>query len=183
MIHYETISVDQIDCIKDLCNALMAFQKSKATIHPEFFDNMRFETRMLPSFESSKENHMIIAKDGDEVVGYAYSTIAPKTNYSGGFATLSCDAFFDFDSVRTEDVGCLSQFYLKDGYRGSGIGSSLFEKSMEWLGKFTEVDDIFIFVSNGNKHALDFYLSKGFKVSHEILEGFIIVLRNDKMDL
>lgn len=54
---------------------------------------------------------------------------------------------------------------------------------MEWLEEFSEVQDIFIFVSNGNKHALDFYLSKGFKVSHEILEGFIIVLRNAKMDV
>ena len=180
-IQYESITVDQIDCIKDLCNDLMAFQKSKATIHPEFFDNMRFETRMLPSFESSKENYMLIAKDDDQVIGYAYSTIAPKTNYSGGFATLSCDAFFDFDSVKGEDVGCLSQFYLKDGYRGTGVGSELFEKSMNWLRSFQDIQDIFIFVSNGNNHALDFYMNKGFKFSHEILEGFIIVLRNDRI--
>ncbi|MBP1743754.1 MAG: hypothetical protein H6Q58_732 [Firmicutes bacterium] len=35
--------------------------------------------------------------------------------------------------------------------------------------------DRFIFVSNGNENALNFYLCKGFKVSHEILNG---VLRN-----
>jgi GNAT superfamily N-acetyltransferase len=180
-IQYEVIDVDQLDCIKALCNDLMAFQKSKATIHPEFFDNMRFETRMIPSFKSSKENYMLIAKDNDNVIGYAYSTIAPKTNYSGGFATLSCDAFFDFDSVTADDVGCLSQFYLIDGYRSAGIGSQLFEKSMSWLHSFDDIQDIFIFVSNGNNHALNFYLNKGFKYSHEILEGFIIVLRNDRI--
>ena len=46
-IHYEVISEDNIICFKDLCNELMAYQKSKANIHPELFDSMRFETRMI----------------------------------------------------------------------------------------------------------------------------------------
>lgn len=177
-IHYEVVSEDNIYCIKDLCNGLMAYQKSKAKIHPEFFDNMNFETRMLPALKSSKENYIIAAKDKDETIGYAYSTIASKYTYSGGFATLQCDAFFDFDSVKTEDVGCLSQFFIKDDYRGKGIGSQMFRMSMDWLNSFKDIKDIFIFVSNGNDDALKFYLNKGFKISHEILDGFITVLRN-----
>ncbi|HPY56273.1 MAG TPA: GNAT family N-acetyltransferase, partial [Sedimentibacter sp.] len=98
--------------------------------------------------------------------------------YSGGFATLQCDAFFDFDSVETEDVGCLSQFFIKENYRNTGIGTAMFNMSMDWLNSFKEIKDIFIFVSNGNENALNFYLNKGFKVSHEILDGFITVLRN-----
>lgn len=177
-IHYEVISEDSISSIKDLCNDLMAYQKSKAHIHPEFFDDMCFETRMIPSVKSAKANYIIIAKDGDEVIGYAYSTIAPKRTYSGGFATLHCDAFFDFDSVEKEDVGCLSQFFIKEAYRNTGIGSVMFDKSMEWLKSFKEIDDMFIFVSNGNDSALKFYLNKGFKESHQILDGFITVLRD-----
>jgi GNAT superfamily N-acetyltransferase len=177
-IHYEVISEDNIICIRNLVNDLMAYQKSKAYIHPEFFDNMCFETRMLPSIKNAKENYIIVAKDNNEIVGYAYSTIAPKKIYSGGFATLQCDAFFDFDSVKNDDVGCLSQFFIKDGYRNKGIGTVLFNKSMDWLNSFEAIHDIFIFVSNGNDNALNFYLSKGFKISHQILDGFIIVLRN-----
>lgn len=177
-IIYEVISQDNLEIIKDLCNDLMQYQKSKAGIHPEFFDSMCFETRLVPSVKGSKANYIVAAKDDDEVVGYAYSTVAPKTTYSGGFATLSCDAFFDFDSVKNEDVGSLSQFYLKPGYRNRGIGSILFNMSMEWLSKFDETDDIFIFVSNGNDNALEFYLDKGFNISHQILGGFITVLRN-----
>jgi GNAT superfamily N-acetyltransferase len=93
-------------------------------------------------------------------------------------STLNCDAFFDFDSVKGDDVGCLSQFYIRDGYRGKGIGSVLFEKSMKWLRSFKDVSDLFIFVSNGNDDALRFYLGKGFKVNHDILDGFITVLRD-----
>lgn len=87
-------------------------------------------------------------------------------------------SFFDFDSVKSDDVGCLSQFFIKEGYRSTGIGSVLFEKSVDWLKSFKLISDLFIFVSNGNDHALKFYLGKGFKISHQILNGFITVLRN-----
>lgn len=177
-IQYEVVSEEDIFCIRDLCNELMAYQKSKAYIHPEFFDNMSFETRMLPSIKGAKANFILAAKDDGRVIGYAYSTIASKKIYSGGFATLQCDSFFDFDSVEGEDVGCLSQFCINESYRGSGIGSVLFKSSMDWLNSFKSTRDIFIFVSNGNESALNFYLHKGFKKSHEILDGFITVLRN-----
>lgn len=177
-IQYEVVSEKDIFCIKELCNNLMTYQKSKALIHPEFFDNMSFETRMIPSIKSSKENYIVIAKDDSEVVGYAYSTIAPKKTYSGGFATLQCDAFFDFDSVKTEDVSCLSQLYIKENYRNTGIGTELFNMSMDWLNSFEEINDLFIFVSNGNDNALKFYQNKSFRISHQILDGFITVLRN-----
>ena len=177
-IKYEVVSEGGIGCIRDLCNGLMAYQKSVAYIHPEFFDNMCFETRMPPAIKSAKANYIVVAKDGDQPVGYAYSTVAPKRIYSGGFATLQCDAFFDFETVEGDDVGCLSQFFIKEEYRNKGIGSVMFDMSMEWLKSFKDIKDIFIFVSNGNDGALKFYKNKGFKVSHEILDGFITVMRN-----
>lgn len=177
-IHYEVISDENISDIKDLCNELMVYQKSKAFIHPEWFDNMTFDTRVLPSIISAKANFTLIAKDGNEIVGYAYSNISPKYTYSGGFATLAPVDFFNFDSVKGDDVGCLSQFYIKEGYRNTGIGSVLFKESMDWLNSFDSINDIFIFVSNGNDSALKFYQGKGFNISHDILDGFITVLRN-----
>lgn len=177
-IRYEVIPENQAILIKDLCNELMSYQKSLAKVHPEFFDDMRFETRMIPSIKSAKANYIVVAKDGYEIIGYAYSNIAPKTIYSAGFATLNCEAFFDFDSVKGDDVGCLSQFYIKEGYRNKGIGTVLFNMSMNWLKSFKSINDIFIFVSNGNDNALKFYVGKGLKISHQILDGFITVLRN-----
>lgn len=177
-IQYEVISADCASRVKELCNALMAYQKSKAQLQRELFDNMCFESRMLPSIKSAKANYILVAKDAEEIVGYAYSNISAKETYRSDFATLQCDSFFDFDSVKNEDVGCLSQFYIKEGYRNMGIGSALFDRSMEWLSSFKPVSDLFIFVSNGNDAALTFYLSKGFKISHQILNGFITVLRN-----
>jgi GNAT superfamily N-acetyltransferase len=177
-ITYEIVSEGNASLIKDLVDELMAFQKSKAYIHKEFFDGMSFETRMPPALKSARENFIVAARDDGRLIGYAYSTVAPKEIYSDNFATLKCHAFFDFDSVKTEDVGCLSQFYIKEEYRCRGIGSELFERSMEWLRSHEAIKDIFIFVSNGNDNALKFYTGKGFKVSHDILDGFITVLRN-----
>lgn len=177
-IHYEAIPEDNIICIKDLCNDLMAYQKSRAYINREFFDAMSFETRLVPSVKSAKANYIIAAKDDDKIIGYAYSTIASKEIYSDSFATLKCHAFFDFDSVKGDDVGCLSQFYIDESYRNKSIGSVLFKKSMDWLNSFESISDLFIFVSNGNDNALKFYQGKGFRISHQVLDGFITVLRN-----
>jgi len=172
-IQYEVIPADNIICIKDLCNKLMAYQKSKAKFRPELFDGMCFESRMIPSVNKATANYILLAKDDIELVGYVYCNISPKETYSNEFAT-----FFDLDSVKNDAVGCLSQFYIKEGYRNTGIGTVLFERSMDWLRSFKSINDLFIFVSNGNDSALKFYIGKGFKVSHQILDGFITVLRN-----
>jgi hypothetical protein len=55
--------------------------------------------------------------------------------------------------------------------------------SMNWLRQIHDVEDYFIYVSNGNEEALEFYKRKGFSVSHDILDGFITVLRANKSDL
>lgn len=174
-IQYEVIPDEKIECCRDICNELMAFQQSKSHIKPELFDNMNFDTRMIPSIKNALNNYTVVVKDNEEVVGYVYSNISPKETYSSDFAT-----FFDMSSVSKNNVGCLSQFYIKEDYRQYGIGSKLFNMSMDWLKQFDDVEDYFIFVSNGNDSALEFYKRKGFPVSHDILDGFITVLRNKK---
>lgn len=172
-IKYEIITNDEVEYCRDLCNELMVFQKSKAQIKPELFDSMNFDTRMVPSMKSAIHNYIVVVKDDDKVVGYVYSNISPKETYANNFAT-----FFDLSSISRDNVGCLSQFYIKEEYRGKGIGSVLFDMSMKWLKQFDEIEDYFIFVSNGNDEALEFYQQKGFVVSHKILDGFITVLRD-----
>ncbi|MGG1675218.1 GNAT family N-acetyltransferase [Neobacillus sp. NRS-1170] len=172
---YDVIAEEEIEYCRDLCNELMTFQKSKAYIKPELFDTMSFETRMIPSIKSALHNYIVVVRDEDKIVGYVYSNISPKEAYSNDFAT-----FFDLSTVSKKNVGCLSQFYIKEEYRQYGIGSKLINMSMEWLQQFEDVEDYFIYVSNGNDDALEFYKRKGFSVSHEILDGFITVLRKKR---
>lgn len=171
---YETIFDEKIECCREICDELMIYQKSKAYIQPELFDDMNFDTRMIPSVKKALHNYTVVVKDEEEIVGYVYSNISPKDTYSNDFAT-----FFDLSSVSKENVGCLSQFYISVGYRQYGIGSKLFNMSMDWLQQFEDIEDYFIFVSNGNEDALEFYQRKGFSVSHDILDGFITVLRKN----
>ncbi|CAH0346649.1 GNAT family N-acetyltransferase [Bacillus sp. CECT 9360] len=172
-LKYEMIPDEKIEYCRDLCNELMAFQKSKSHIKPELFDNMNFDTRMIPSIQNAIHNYTVIVRHDDKIVGYVYSNISSKETYSNEFAT-----FFDLSTVRGNNVGCLSQFYIKEDYRQYGIGSKLFDMSMKWLTQFDDVEDYFIYVSNGNDDALEFYRRKGFSVSHDILDGFITVLRH-----
>ncbi|NMH68478.1 GNAT family N-acetyltransferase [Bacillus sp. RO3] len=175
---YEVIPEEKAEQCRDLCNELMNFQQSKAVITPERFDSMNFDTRMLPSIKNALHNYIVTVKDPhkqDEVVAYVYTNISPKEAYSNQFAT-----FFDLSSVQRDHVGCLSQFYIKEGYRQFGVGSRLFDMSMDWLNTFEDVEDYFVFTSNGNQEALEFYKRKGFTVSHDILEGFITVLRSQR---
>ena len=172
-ITYKELNYGQAGEVKDLVNHLMDYQQSLSYITPERFDAMSFESRMLPSMESADENFLVVALVNDQPIAYVYSNIAKKQTYESDFAV-----FFDMDSIAGNQVGCLSQFYIEDGYRNMGIGSELFNRSMHWLDTFPEINDRFIYVSNGNTKALNFYIHKGFKVSHDILDGFITVLRN-----
>lgn len=176
-LKFEVLPDEKIECCKDLCNELMVYQKSKAYIKPELFDNMNYETRLVPSINKAIHNYTVVVKDKDQIVAYVYSNISPKETYSNEFAT-----FFEMSSVDKDNVGCLSQFYIKEDYRQYGIGSKLFNMSMEWIKQFDDVEDYFIYVSNGNNDAMEFYKRKGFSVSHDILDGFITVLRNKKRD-
>ncbi|MFD1357863.1 GNAT family N-acetyltransferase [Fictibacillus halophilus] len=174
-LKYEFLTDEKIEYCRDLCNELMVFQKSKAYIKPELFDNMNFETRLVPSVNKAIHNYTVVVKDDEKIVAYVYSNISPKETYDNEFAT-----FFDMSTVGRDNVGCLSQFYIKENYRQYGIGSKLFNMSMEWIKQFDDVEDYFIYVSNGNYDALEFYKRKGFSVSHDILDGFITVMRNKK---
>lgn len=175
-LHYEIVPDNKIEVCRDLCNELMTYQKAKATISPEFFDTMNFDTRLVPSVHKALHNYTVVVKDRNKLVGYVYANISPKEVYRNDFAT-----FFDMKSVQNDAVGCLSQFYLKEEYRQYGVGSKLFNMSMNWLSSFVGVEDYFIYVSNGNDDALSFYQRKGFSFSHEILDGFITVLRSKKV--
>jgi GNAT superfamily N-acetyltransferase len=182
-ITIEIVENGNIEQCRELCNELMAFQKSKATIAPEIFDSMDFDTRMKKSYESALESQIILVKDNGIPVGYVFSTIEniEKSKFSYPDWAPVDDSengkgfYPEWDHLPNK-IGCLNNLYLRDNYRDMGLGSRLFEMSMEWLGSFSDVDFIFIFVSNGNDAALQFYLSRGFTFSHDVFGGFIKAL-------
>lgn len=176
----ETIQDGNIGQCRKLCNELMAFQKSKAHIHPEAFDSMNFDTRMKKSHESALRSQTIIVKDNGIPMGYVFSTIdnvAPTDRMAIPNWAPTCEAYVGFypDWVELpKKIGCLSNLYLRDECRGLGLGTKLFNMAMEWLESFYDTDLTFVYISNGNDAALKFYLDHGFTYSHDVFDGFII---------
>lgn len=72
-----------------------------------------------------------------------------------------------------EKVGCLNHLYLRREYQRTGIGKKLLDAAMEWIEGFPDVSVTFVYISNGNDAALDFYLKHGFIFSHDVFGGFI----------
>ncbi|MDR1124467.1 MAG: GNAT family N-acetyltransferase [Deltaproteobacteria bacterium] len=194
-ITIEIVTDGNIEQCRDLCNELMAFQKSKATIAPEAFDSMNFDTRLKSSFKRSLHSQLVVVKDDEKPVGYVFSTIDRVSDgdksYIPDWAPVKIGEkvvglYPDWDDL-PEKVGCLSQLYFRDEYRGMGLGSKLIGMAMEWLGSFPDCDLAFVYISNGNDDAYDLYLRKGFVYSHDVFGGFIKAachrFKNDKEDI
>lgn len=175
-VTFEVIRDGNIEQCRGLCNELMAFQKSKALLEPERFDAMDFDTRMMRSYAAALDKQVVIVKDDGVPIGYAFSTVESADSLRNSPFRLLPDR-----GDLPERVGCLSNLYLREEYRGTGIGSRLFELSMEWLESREGVDLIYVFISNGNDAAYEFYTRRGFVFSHEVLEGFIkaVCMRRD----
>ena len=175
----EIVKEEDIEQCRSLCDELMAFQKSKASIHTEWFDFMNFDTRMKKSCEGALRSQVIIAKHNDVPIGYVFSTIdnvgPEEKNSHPDWASMSENGlgFYPAWMSVPQKIGCLNNLYLRSDYRGAGLGSKLCYMAMEWLESFSDVNLSFVYISNGNEAAFKFYLVHGFIYSHEVFDGFI----------
>jgi len=170
-IRYDIIGEEQIELCRPLCNELMAFQKSKAFLEVERFDAMNFDTRMKSSYKNAEDKQVVVAFDGDEPIAYIFSTMdrieemrASRPPFIPPFETLP------------ERIGIVSNLYIRDAYRGHGVGRQLMAMSNSWFQGFKDIDLIMVYVSNGNDDAYSFYQKFGFIPSHDVLGGFIKAL-------
>lgn len=180
-IVFETVCDGNIEQCRELCNELMALQKSRAVISPESFNSMNFDTRMMPSYQNALDSHVAVVKDDGVPVGYVFSSIesiqhgdksslpdwAPPGDASGWMWFYP-----DWDNL-PEKCGCLNNLYLREEYRSKGLGPKLFDMTMDWMKARDDIDLVFVYISNGNDSAMDFYLRHGFSFSHDVFGGFI----------
>lgn len=184
----EVIRDGSIEQCRELCNELMAYQKSKAVLAPGAFDAMNYDTRMKRSYEKALDSQVIVAKDRGIPVGYAFSTIEWVTEEDRlavpAWAPVTpgepTQGFYPDWIKLPARIGCLSNLYVRDAYRGTGLGTKLFDRALEWLESSPDITDIFIYISNGNEASLRFYLERGFNYSHEVFGGFIHAVHRSK---
>lgn len=182
-LQIEVVRDECIEQCRELCNELMAFQKARAKLVPEAFDSMSFDTRMKQSFNSALASYVAVVKDDGKPVGYVFSTVesvkakeaalpawAPK---QPGKEMLG---FYPQWDKLPEKAGCINNLYFRGEYRGRGLGQKLMDMSMDWFNEIPCLNVVFVYVSNGNSAALDFYQKYGFTCSHEVFGGFIQAL-------
>ena len=177
---FELVQGEGIEQCRALCDELMAYQKTKAHIAPEIFDLMNFDTRMKKSYLAAPQSHVVVAKADSVPVGYVFSTaerITPEDRDAfPAWAPRAphCIGFYPDWVPLPQKLGCLSNLYVREAYRGQGLGCKLFDMGMAWLDSLPDVALTFVFISNGNGAALDFYLRHGFAYSHDVFGGFIL---------
>lgn len=91
--------------------------------------------RLVERIKDDKNSRTYVAKDGDQIVGFV-------------------------GAQKTEEINRLRAIYVLSSYHGQGIGRSLLEKALEFLG---EEKDISLEVVEYNTKAIEFYKKNGFK--------------------
>lgn len=180
------LGADEIDLCRDLCNELMAFQKTQAVFKPEFFDNMSYETRMKPGYEGAMEKQVLIIEDGGTPIGYAFNTVDIVTaeaavQYPKWVGDLpnpeSIQGFYPTDTVFPAKIGFVNNLYFRPEYRGMGLGQKMVSEALAWFKSFGDLDGILVHVSNGNDAAQKMYEKCGFLYDHDTFAGFITTLK------
>lgn len=180
------LEANEIDKCRELCNELMAFQKTKAVFKPEFFDNMSYETRMKPGYAGAMEKQVLLIEDAGTPVGYAFNTVDIVTEeaakqYPKWVGELpnpeKIQGFYPSDTVFPAKIGFVNNLYFHPEYRGMGLGPKMVKLALEWFKTFGYLDGILVHVSNGNSDAQKMYEKCGFAYDHDTFGGFITTLK------
>lgn len=177
-IIYKAFEEGNIDNLKDLCDDLMRFQADSAVIRKDVMASMNFENRLLPDFKNTKRKYMTVAYDGDIPVGFAFVTVTDlskeEMDIKPSWASdLGGVGFYPMDYQVPKTIGTFKLLYVNDAYRGMNIGWDLSVRVMTWLRSQKDVEDLWVFVANGNEKVGGLYEKLGFKFSHAVFNGFI----------
>ena len=129
---FRIIEKNEILIIKELWKKLNEIHLKNSHYFKEHYETFTFEKRCEKFDMINSENIRIeIIEDDKTTIGYCISTIQKSTG--------------EIDSI-----------YVKEEYRGTGLGSSLIDHSLNWF-HTKKCDKIIIAVAEGNESAYPFY--------------------------
>ncbi|MFB6341136.1 GNAT family N-acetyltransferase [Saccharicrinis sp. FJH62] len=180
-IRIQDISSGNIVICRELCNELMAYQAEKSHFRTDVLQEMTFDNRLKPSFESAQMKKVLVAFDGDTPVGYVYAEVSDVTEdlkyYVPDWANTIYEKgqliFYPDEQKLPSRLGTFNNIYIKPEYHGLKLGYQLSNEVIEWMKSMEGITGIYVYVSNGNEEVVDFYKRFGFEFSHEVFGGFI----------
>lgn len=142
---FKTISVEEIQIIKQLWEKLRCLHQQDTQYFKEFYSQFTFEERCKKFLELSREEIYIeVAMFQDIPIGYCIST---------------CH----------ESVGEIDSLYVEEPYRKLGIGRSFMSSAVAWL-KEHDCMKIVLSVAEGHESVFAFYQKLGFYPRRTYLE-------------
>jgi GNAT superfamily N-acetyltransferase len=177
-ISYKEVTSENIDFLEDLCNQLMKFQADHATIRPDIMASMNYNNRLKPEYANASRKFIVAAYDKEKPVGFAFATVGKVTLDSlngkpSWAAELEGTGFYPVSYEVPKTIGTFKILYLEEAYRGLGIGKQLTDMTMDWLNGQEDVEDLWVYVANGNEVVGKLYEKYGFRYSHSVYNGFI----------
>lgn len=177
-ITYRVVKEDNIDFLRDLCNGLMNFQAEHATIRQDIMASMNFDNRLKPEFKNDASQYMVVAYDKEKPVGFAFASTEVITekmvSSKTGFAkALEGVGFYPKDFDAPKKIGTFKMLFVDASYRNHHIGWELSNRAMAWLKAQEDVEELWVYVANGNDIVGKFYEKYGFEFSHDVFQGFI----------
>ncbi|MCH4888082.1 GNAT family N-acetyltransferase [Acidaminobacter sp. JC074] len=176
-IEYKIYKGDNVDFLEELVNKLMSFQAEHAKIHPEIMASMNYNNRLKLEYKGSNNELMYVAYDNDQPIGFAYGTISQVANESVHslpevISNMGGKGFYPDDYQVPKSIGTFKLLYVDEKYRGFKVGKELSDYLMDWL-RSSGVEDLWVYVANGNEVVGKFYEKYGFNFSHSVCNGFI----------
>ena len=135
--------------IPDICKLWLEFMQYSADIDPIF------ETRdgAIPVFGKeylcpamkSDNSLVLVALDGEKVVGYSYSLISELSRLE-----------------KRKQYGCVHDLFITADYRRQGIGEKMYAEILKWF-YANDIDRVELQVMAQNKVACSFWKKHGYR--------------------
>jgi len=140
-----------IEAKKKDINSIVKMAKEMADFHRKIDDyyksgkehEKRLRALALKSF-GKRNIKALIAKDKNKILGYGVASIEKPRDY-----------------VRHKKIGYIKGLYVKEAYRGRGVGKQIFNKFLEWF-KSRNIKYIELSVDSRNKIGISVWKKYGF---------------------
>ena len=134
--------------IPDICNLWLEFMRYTGDTIPYFTVNegskAGFEKDYLRPHMEPEKNLVLVAMDGDKMVGYLHGEIKDIPHYIHG------------------QIGFVQHLFVTEAYRRRGIGEKLYNEIIPWF-RSRNIKLVHLDALVGNKVANSFWRKHGYK--------------------
>jgi ribosomal protein S18 acetylase RimI-like enzyme len=134
--------------VSDICKLWLEFMQFSQDIDPIFAPRDGaipvFEKQELRPFMKSENNLVLVAIDGEKVVGYSFSLINEPGNL-----------------VKRKKFGYIHDLFITKSYRRRGIGEKMYDEILKWF-HAKDIDRVELQLIAKNQMAYSFWRKHGY---------------------